>query len=735
MHRPWESWENSSSSALSARRVDFHAGGISTPVDDEEQRASDTRHQLLLSSYVSWISDQRGAVISLTPQWTAVTGLPVEQSLKEGWVNAVHPSDRKRLVKDWNAAVIKNHSFASEIRIRTLRKGYRWFQCRASAALDPDGRPYRWYGTLADIHGRKVAELALRKSEALYRSLLEASSDCIKILSRDGRVEFMNRPGLCSMDMEGLEAFKGSEWASWWPPESQDVVRNAVQRAAQGRDARFSAHCLTAMGTKKWWDVIVSPIREGRRITRLLSISRDITSLRETSESLRQASEQDQLTALPNRRAFQNRLDAAVLRAMEKDTSVALLLIDLDHFKHVNDSLGHPAGDYLLKIFAERLRTSLRSTDFAARLGGDEFAIIIEGIKHDDVHEIVKSILERTKAPIDFDGRTIGGAASFGGAVYPRDAANANELLKNADIALYAIKTEGRGGFQMFQNHLRQKAQKSSSQRSLAELAIKGGHIIPYYQPKVRLKDGTIYGFEALLRWHYPGFGIQYPDSITEAFQDYRLASQIGEMMQMAVVADLAEWRRSGLPLMPVSINAAPAEFVEDNYAEKLLNHLHQAGLSPNCVEVEITEHALLDRTATYVERAIHKLNAAGVRIALDDFGTGYSSLSHVKDFPVDVLKIDRSFVSNLECDGGSSAIVSAVAGLAHNLGIQVVAEGVETEAQRQFLLNAGCHVGQGFLFGRAACRTTVPALLASTNPRTMQPSPEESSGGEARTA
>jgi diguanylate cyclase (GGDEF)-like protein len=428
---------------------------------------------------------------------------------------------------------------------------------------------------------------------------------------------------------------------------------------------------------------------------------------------LRIASEQDALTGLANRGAFQLHLDAAALRAMKDGSKMGLLVFDLDHFKSVNDSLGHPAGDHLLRSFGERLKEFSRSSDFVARLGGDEFAMIVENLKRDDdLLQAANSLLKRLRAPTFYDGRAIPSGASIGGAIYPRDASSANDLLNNADIALYANKADGGDGVTMFHQHMRQAAQIKTSQLHLARSAVSENLILPYYQPKVRLDTDQIYGFEALLRWSHASAGVQKPDTIFEAFGDYQLASAIGEQMQLAVGRDIAAWCGAGVEFGTISINASPSEFLRNDYAERLLARLADVGADPCRIEVEVTEHAFLNRAAEYVSRAISTLSAAGVRISLDDFGTGHSSLSHLKDFPVDILKIDRSFVGEIERGGEGAAIVTAVIGLAHNLALEVVAEGVETEAQKDFLVRKGCDHAQGYLFGRAVPATSVPKLM-----------------------
>lgn len=285
--------------------------------------------------------------------------------------------------------------------------------------------------------------------------------------------------------------------------------------------------------------------------------------------------------------------------------------------------------------------------------------------------------------------------------MFPDDADCANELFKLADTALYALKAEGRGGTKLFHGYMREEAQRTASQLSLARVAVTEATVQPYYQPKLDLRTGAVVGFEALLRWQDPVKGLQLPETIDEAFKDYELASKIGSLMQASVLADIRSWEERGIDFGRVSINAAPAEFLRDDYAERLLDRLSSSGVFANRLEVEVTEHALMANASKYVCRALALLKSAGITVALDDFGTGHSSLSHLRDFPVDVVKIDRSFVKQMAGDEEIAAIVRAVINLAASLRIESVAEGVETQEQADMLRAAGCALGQGFLLGR----------------------------------
>ena len=551
---------------------------------------------------------------------------------------------------------------------------------------------------------KRSAQYALRESERLYRGILEASTDSIILFDPDGLVEFVNRPGLDAMELDHAGQVLGKHWTRLWRDESAAAVAAALDRAAQGESAHVRAFCATSKGTPKWWDVVIAPMLDDQGCVKgLLTISRDVTQEREKSEQLRWASEHDALTHLPNRRAFQTHLQSTALQAMETGEQIGLLLIDLDHFKHVNDALGHGTGDELLRVVAERLRNAVRKGDFVARIGGDEFAVIVEHVESPEaLLRLGKKVVASIDAPARAAKRVLQVGASVGGALFPTNARCANSLFTNADTALYALKQSGRGGIRLFDDYMLVEAEKAASQLNLARGAVTQESVVPVYQPKVDLDSGSIIGLEALLRWRHPSLGLQLPATVEEAFSDYELAAKIGELMQHKVAGDMRRWLDEGVDFGRVSINAAPAEFLRDDYAERLLRVLDEYHVPPASLEVEVTEHAFLGRGPEYVARALDRLNKAGVSVSLDDFGTGCSSLAHLRDFPVDVVKVDMSFVQQMAENTEIAAIVTAVVKLARSLSIEVVAEGVETPAQRDLLRAMGCHMAQGHLFGAA---------------------------------
>jgi diguanylate cyclase (GGDEF)-like protein len=438
------------------------------------------------------------------------------------------------------------------------------------------------------------------------------------------------------------------------------------------------------------------------------------------SKELQRVAEHDALTGLPHRGLFNKRLIAAMHDADRNGTRMALMLVDVDHFKQINDSLGHDVGDALLCSFADRLRSVVRRTDTAARLGGDEFGVVLAGIRQDsDLAGIIKSLNERLHLPMEHRGRQVDCQASIGVAIYPDHAKTPETLTKCSDLALAEAKII-RGCVETFRPSMVEEFQRETQMLSIARAGVEGRRIIPHYQPKVDLASGALIGFEALVRCEMDGGAPILPEMFAPAFADRKLAAAIGEQMLARVLDDVRAWVDRGLDFGHVAINSCAADFSADDFAERLLGGLNMRNLPPSLIELEVTEGVFLGRGAHHVKRALTMLSEQGVRIALDDFGTGYASLIHLKQFPVDVLKIDRSFVAGIGKNPDDTAIVRALIGLGNNLGIATVAEGIETQAQETFVRAHGCDIGQGFLYSTAQPADQVADLIASLHRKSL---------------
>ena len=626
-------------------------------------------------------------------------------------LDLVHPDDREPAGEAWRRSRETGAPYEAEYRLRHRSGDYRWVLSRGNPHRDPEGRIVAWYGACTDIHERVLARQAQAASERLNRGIFEATPDCMLVLDLDGNRLLMNEATVRAHGLPDSSELIGQRWGSRFPEPAFGEAMAALARARTGEVARL---LLQIGGDSRWWDIVLAPVRDDKGDPiRIVVVARDVTEQKVAEEKAHWAANHDGLTGLPNRMLFQKRVDSAIEQARAADGRFALLLLDVDDFKRINDTLGHDAGDVLLCTFADRLRTALREDDMIARLGGDEFAVLLNGVATEEgVSDAVDSILDRLREPCVFGTRVLDCQASIGASLYPHQGADRAELLKNADVALYAAKAAGRGNLKLFKPEMRTEMQRRASMLSLARGALAEDRILPHYQPKIDLATGEVEGFEALLRWTHVGKAPQGPATISAAFEDLGLAAEISDSMIGKVVADVARWSDEGVDFRHVAINAAAAEFRRGDFAEKLLERLHRAQIPPFALQVEVTETVFLGRGAECVERALRTLSDAGVGIALDDFGTGFASLSHLKQFPVDIIKIDRSFVRDLEEDPGDAAIIDAVINLGRTLDIHIVAEGIENERQHSFLRSLGCHAGQGYHYGKAAPAAEVAAML-----------------------
>ena len=441
---------------------------------------------------------------------------------------------------------------------------------------------------------------------------------------------------------------------------------------------------------------------------------REATDRERLTRKLQHVADHDVLTGLPHRGPFQLELDRTFKQEPDPSRRTALVLIDVDHFKQVNDAMGHAVGDALLCNLARRLRRFVRKGDCIGRIGGDEFAVILRGITCEtSLADLMQSVSDRLQQPLIHDGREVKCGASIGVALYPDHSKSAEELMKFADLALAEAKND-RGCAVLFTTNLAHEFDQERAMLTIAARGLNEARIVPFYQPKVELRNERIVGFEALIRCQRDGDEPLQPASFSQAFNEPTLARALGKEMMNRVLDDIRFWANNGFECGSVAINSCAADFQSDDFAERLIYGLESRRLKPHQIELEVTEGVFLGRGAHHVARALWRLHSHGVRIALDDFGTGYASLTHLKQFPIDAIKIDRSFVTGIGRSADDTSIVKALAGLARNLGIETIAEGVETVQQSEFLRNLGCDIGQGFLFGKAVPAEAVPLKLGS---------------------
>jgi diguanylate cyclase (GGDEF)-like protein/PAS domain S-box-containing protein len=566
--------------------------------------------------------------------------------------------------------------------------------------------------TLLDVTADRTAHEELRQSEEHLRYTVEYNPQLPWIADPAGNIIDLTDRWLAATGMS-RETALGEGWAGVTHPDDIGLVNEKIMHALTTGEPFDVRMRLCVSGLYRWMRAQGYPRRDANgNIVRWYGYTEDIHEHVLVEDQIRWNAEHDPLTGLYNRALFNANLTQSLEKALQSLRRVGVLLVDIDHFKEVNDQLGHHAGDALLQHYADQLRASLPSDAIIARLGGDEFAILFPDVR--DQQELAgwaEQILQLHQ-PIDFDGRSIDCHSSIGAAMFPEHGTHASELLRHADVALYAAKEGGRANVLVFEATMQDEVRERAAMVNRARTAAREGDILAFYQPKVSLETGDLIGFEALLRWRDAAGRIHAPASIMAAFEDREVADMLGQTMLDHVVSDITRWRNMGLAYGSVAINAAPAEFRQPNFAPRLIKCMDDAGLAPGDIEVEITEGVFLGRRSDHTKNAIAMLNEYGTRIVLDDFGTGFASLTHLRALPVHTLKIDRSFISDITKFSGDAAIVSAIINLGRNLGIQVVAEGLETIEQVETLRDFGCEQAQGYYFGVPTPAMKIPELI-----------------------
>ncbi|PZU94535.1 MAG: GGDEF-domain containing protein [Chelatococcus sp.] len=495
-------------------------------------------------------------------------------------------------------------------------------------------------------------------------------------------------------------------------PDHEARLRAREMLARNGRIDEFETVVLDSESAPRDMLVTASALSEGEERSFVAGVV-DITERKATQRRTHWQATHDALTGLPNRRLFQDRLAQALSGGAESGR-ISMLLIDLDDFKSINDTLGHDAGDRLLVEAGQRLLAEAGPTGFVARLGGDEFVVIATAVAgFGAVLAEAERILAALRRPFDQVGHPVSTRASIGIALAPDHHDDPGELLKDADLALYEAKARGRNMAVVYDPSMREAMNaRVAISRELGE-ALAQDRVVPFYQPQLALRTSAVDGFEALARWLHPERGVVPAGAFQLAFEDAETATAIGRAMLDQVVTDIAQWLAAGIAVPRVWINLSSSSFRDPDLPQAIARRLAEAGVPPDLLGVEVTETVVLARNSDEVARALQAMRDLGIRVALDDFGTGYASLSHLKRLPVDVLKIDRSFVGNVVPSGDDAVIVRSIIALACELGLDVVAEGVETAEQERFLMERGCGFAQGYRYGRPMPASLVSAFLA----------------------
>ena len=560
------------------------------------------------------------------------------------------------------------------------------------------------------------------QSMRILSSVVEQSRSGVIIADRHGVIEYVNPRYTQITGYSSLEAT--GRVAELIENEALTDANNLSLHEAMQLGAGWETFMVSVRknGERFWQQVTASPILDelGTLCHIVLNIE-DISERVETQAQMEKLAFYDPLTGLENRRLFKDRLEQALKRVRRSKKSMVLLFLDLDQFKRINDTLGHDAGDELLCIVAQRLRSCVREEDIVCRLGGDEFTILLADVAHaDDASIVARKILQSLQDPIDLGAQEVTVSCSIGITIAPEDSMNASVLMRNADLAMYRAKDQGRNNFQYFTDDMNIESQARMSLENELRIALNNKDFIVYFQPQIDLDKQRICGFEALVRWRHEQFDLIPPDRFIPVAEETGLIVKLGELVLQQACSQLRTMQEDSPQRYTVAVNLSARQFRDKNLVSMVSRTLTETGLDPHFLELEITESMLMDD----IEQAIGiltELKALGVAIAIDDFGTGHSSLSYLTRLPVDKLKVDRSFVSNLPESARHTAIATAIIAMAQRLRMKVVAEGVETQAQASFLEDHECFILQGFLYGRPVSAHDLPALMRELEPRIRQ--------------
>lgn len=553
-------------------------------------------------------------------------------------------------------------------------------------------------GSVHDITELRTTQRELQENQQHYQSLFEHSQDYVITYDTNGKI--------INMNPKAKEIFGCSKEASYEKmivKEYLDLRNHCFQMAVHGNPQNLEIEKITKNGEKIFFNLNFLPIIVDKQIKGVYSIGKDITEQKKIQEMNAYLAHHDELTNLPNRRWIEQKTSESLLLAEKNKHRLAVLFIDLDRFKNINDTLGHFIGDQLLIQVSERLLESVNEENhYVARMGGDEFMVLCPVIEESNKEGITvaENILQKLSSHFYIEDFELFVTASIGISIYPLDGGNVVDLMKKADIALYRAKDQGRNTYQIYSTNMDERSYQSFLLERNLRKAIINNEFIAHFQPKVDAQTGKIIGAEALIRWKHPEVGLIPPGEFIPLAEESGLIIPMGKWMKRRVCEQLAVWREAGIPLIPISINISSQRFLQKDFASDVRQLLEEFQLDGKWIEFEITENSLM-KNEEYIIQTINELKELGIKIFIDDFGTGYSSFNYLKLFKLDGIKIDRSFIRNISCQSENAGITIAMIKMAQHLKMDVIAEGVETEDELLFLLEQNCHQIQGFLFGK----------------------------------
>ena len=659
----------------------------------------------------SWIYDYHGKTMSLSTECSRIFGVPDGHiGTRDGFMDRLPREDQKSFGTAWKAA-LSSGVLDVEHRVR-VGDSLRWIRQRAELEFDAPGQPRRVVGVAQDITDRKNAELLLLQSESKFRTIIEATPVPLALSDAAGNITYINKAFLQTIgygiqDVPTMadwwnKACPNAQYRQWVLDKWHELCSAPETEGAAQTELEIKIRCVD--GVDRTFLISTTPLAEGFSETTMLVLY-DITEHLAAEESIRNLVFYDQLTNLPNRRLLLDRLKQALASSTRSRKHVALLFVDLDNFKTINDTHGHALGDLLLKQVSQRLASCVRFGDTVARLGGDEFVVMLEDLS-EHAHEasqqaehIGNKIIATLNKIYQLGNQQYHNTASIGVTLFVEHRGPLDDLLTRADLAMYQAKAAGRNALCFFDPTMQAAVNARAALEAGMREALLKSQFMLYYQPQVD-RHGLLMGAECLLRWQHPNGQVVSPADFIPLAEETRLIIAMGQWAMQTACTQLAQWAgKPTLRNLTLSVNVSVHQFRQDDFVDQVLMALRQSGANPLYLKLELTESLLVSDMEVVVQKML-ALKAQGVGLSLDDFGTGYSSLNYLKRLPLDQLKIDRSFVQDLPQNGDDAAIVKTIISLGQNLGLSIMAEGVETQAQRDFLGDLGCSSFQGYLFG-----------------------------------